>query len=207
MAQSAPSRHWDTTPPPTMYSDTPQADSSYSDVAMDGNKHKDTVEKLVRLRYGRNEWGTHRNYKPGAERGSRREIRALWEACGNGSNLEMALESQGKIFLWMGLEDGILRLGCGRDAGLRNLLKLGTEDGVVWREVRAGWRRIDDGGGKEGKMNMAEFEVRCVGALISESDDDHDNELDGLREILEVPQVQFEYSTTLLVVHWIPDLT
>jgi hypothetical protein len=59
-------------------------------------------------------------------------IRALWEACGNGSNLEMALESQGKIFLWMGLEDGILRLGCGRDASLRNLLKLGTEDGVVW---------------------------------------------------------------------------
>jgi hypothetical protein len=66
------------------------------------------------------------------------------------------------------------------------------------REVRAGWRRIDDGGGKEGKMNMAEFEVRCVGALISESDDDHDNELDGLREILEVPQVQFEYSTSKL---------
>jgi hypothetical protein len=51
--------------------------------------------------------------------------------------------------------------------------------------VRAGWRRINDGGGKEGKMNMAEFEVRChdfdhllgVGVLISESDDDHGNGL------------------------------
>jgi hypothetical protein len=78
----------------------------------------------------------------------------------------------------VGLEDGILRLGRGRDAGLRNLLKFGdggwrspvnafgvlgepgdgangTAETGMWpcvhcerREVRAGWRRIDDGGGK-----------------------------------------------------------
>ncbi|KAJ7818564.1 hypothetical protein B0H13DRAFT_1922194 [Mycena leptocephala] len=101
MAQSAPSRHWDTAPPPAMHSDTTQADN-------------------------------RNNIYTGLVLGRRNSlrIRGLWEACGNGSNLETVLESQGKILLWMGLEDGILRLGCGRDAGLRNLFKFGDEG---WR--------------------------------------------------------------------------
>ncbi|KAJ7826621.1 hypothetical protein B0H13DRAFT_1918093 [Mycena leptocephala] len=129
---------------------------SCSDVAMDGNKHEDTVGKPS-LR-----------------------IRALWEACGMAATWRWFLSHRVR-YLWVGLEDGILRLGCGRDAGLRNLLKV--EDGGWCSPVNAAFGVLGEpSDGANGTPRL-----RCGPVYIVRG-----GRVDGLGEILEVPQVQYD---------------